>query len=120
MSGSRISVSITLLIQLMILSSSITRHLISASSADVIVNPSKSSQISSKPRAYVYKGFLTYEECDHLISLAKLELKRSAIADHLSGKSTLSEVRTSSGMFITKGKVFLHFFSFFPKKQNDS
>ncbi|KAK1277262.1 hypothetical protein QJS04_geneDACA003335 [Acorus gramineus] len=68
------------------------------------VNPSKSRQVSWKPRAFVYEGFLTDEECDHLISIAKSELKRSAVADNLSGESKLSEVRTSSGMFIKKGK----------------
>lgn len=36
---------------------------------------------------------------------AKSELKRSAVADNVSGKSRLSDVRTSSGMFIPKGKV---------------
>lgn len=36
---------------------------------------------------------------------AKSELKRSAVADNVSGKSKLSEVRTSSGMFIRKAKV---------------
>ncbi|KAL0348736.1 UNVERIFIED_CONTAM: putative prolyl 4-hydroxylase 4 [Sesamum angustifolium] len=35
---------------------------------------------------------------------AKSELKRSAVADNVSGKSKLSEVRTSSGMFIPKAK----------------
>ncbi|GJZ40475.1 probable prolyl 4-hydroxylase 4, partial [Tanacetum coccineum] len=54
--------------------------------------------------AFVYEGFLTEEECDHLVSLAKTELKRSAVADNVSGKSQLSEVRTSSGMFIHKNK----------------
>ncbi|KAJ6319189.1 hypothetical protein OIU76_014506 [Salix suchowensis] len=69
-----------------------------------IINPAKVKQVSSKPRAFVYKGFLTDLECDHLISLAKSELKRSAVADNENGKSKLSEVRTSSGMFITKAK----------------
>ncbi|XP_039129649.1 probable prolyl 4-hydroxylase 4 [Dioscorea cayenensis subsp. rotundata] len=69
-----------------------------------LIDPTKSKQISWKPRAFVYRGFLTDQECDHLISLAKSELKRSQVADNLSGKSTLSEVRTSSGMFIAKGK----------------
>ncbi|XWS13980.1 hypothetical protein CRYUN_Cryun36dG0084800 [Craigia yunnanensis] len=55
-------------------------------------------------QAFVYEGFLTDLECDHLISLAKSELKRSAVADNDSGKSKLSEVRTSSGMFIPKAK----------------
>ncbi|CAI0560153.1 unnamed protein product [Linum tenue] len=67
--------------------------------ASSIVDPSKVKQVSWKPRAFVYQGFLTDLECDHLISQAKSELKRSAVADNLSGQSTLSEVRTSSGMF---------------------
>ncbi|KAK7359657.1 hypothetical protein VNO77_01619 [Canavalia gladiata] len=75
-----------------------------AGSASAIINPSKVKQISWKPRAFVYQGFLTELECDHLISIAKSELKRSAVADNLSGKSKLSEVRTSSGMFISKNK----------------
>ncbi|CAN0879052.1 Probable prolyl 4-hydroxylase 4 [Linum grandiflorum] len=68
------------------------------------IDPSKVKQVSWKPRAFVYQGFLTDSECDHLISLAKSELKRSAVADNVSGQSQLSEVRTSSGMFIRKGK----------------
>lgn len=52
----------------------------------------------------MYEGFLTEEECNHLVSLAKTELKRSSVADNVSGKSKTSEVRTSSGMFISKGK----------------
>lgn len=75
-----------------------------AGSASAVVYPSKVKQISWKPRAFVYEGLLTDQECDHLISIAKSELKRSAVADNLSGASMLSEVRTSSGMFIPKGK----------------
>ncbi|MCD9640626.1 putative prolyl 4-hydroxylase 4 [Datura stramonium] len=74
------------------------------SSSSAIINPSKVKQISWKPRAFVYEGFLTDEECNHLISLAKSDLKRSAVADNESGKSKQSEVRTSSGMFISKAK----------------
>ncbi|KAM7485162.1 hypothetical protein LguiA_001171 [Lonicera macranthoides] len=74
------------------------------SSSSSIINPSKVKQVSSKPRAFVYEGFLTDEECDHLVSLAKSELKRSSVADNVSGKSKLSDVRTSSGMFISKAK----------------
>ncbi|KAL1543173.1 putative prolyl 4-hydroxylase 4 [Salvia divinorum] len=74
------------------------------SSCNSIVNPSKVRSISWKPRAFVYEGFLTDDECNHLISLAKSELKRSQVADNESGKSKLSEVRTSSGMFIGKAK----------------
>lgn len=93
-------------------------------------------------RAFVYEGFLTELECDHMVSLvsfssfhlrfwawfgnlflfspfkilnfdllkkAKASLKRSAVADNDSGESKFSEVRTSSGTFIAKGKVrFCH------------
>ncbi|VVB15122.1 unnamed protein product [Arabis nemorensis] len=74
------------------------------SSPSAIVNPSKVKQVSSKPRAFVYEGFLTELECDHVVSLAKADLKRSAVADNDSGESKFSEVRTSSGTFISKGK----------------
>ncbi|XP_075489161.1 putative prolyl 4-hydroxylase 4 [Primulina tabacum] len=74
------------------------------SSGHSIINPSKVKPLSWKPRAFVYEGFLTDEECNHLISLAKNGLKRSAVADSESGTSKLSEVRTSSGMFIPKEK----------------
>ncbi|KAK2358158.1 Oxoglutarate/iron-dependent oxygenase [Trifolium repens] len=55
---------------------------------------------------FVYQGLLTDLECDHLISLAKSERKRSAVADNLSGDAQLSDVRTSTGtgMFISKNK----------------
>ncbi|KAH1208509.1 putative prolyl 4-hydroxylase 4 [Glycine max] len=62
-----------------------------AGSASAIIDPSKVKQVSWKPRAFVYEGFLTELECDHLISIAKSELKRSAVADNLSGESKLSE-----------------------------
>ncbi|THG11589.1 hypothetical protein TEA_026613 [Camellia sinensis var. sinensis] len=75
------------------------------SSSSSIINPSKAKQVSWKPRAFVYEGFLTDEECNHLISIAKTELKRSSVADNVSGKSKLSQVRTSSGMFISKAKA---------------
>ncbi|KAK4855622.1 hypothetical protein QYF36_009130 [Acer negundo] len=94
--------TVTLSLHFLVVLSTITLFIHVSSSS--IINPSKVKQISWKPRAFVYEGFLTELECDHLISLAKTELKRSAVADNLSGESKLSEVRTSSGMFISKGK----------------
>uniref|UniRef100_A0A7C8ZAP9 procollagen-proline 4-dioxygenase n=1 Tax=Opuntia streptacantha TaxID=393608 RepID=A0A7C8ZAP9_OPUST len=76
----------------------------SVNSTHFKVDPSKVKQISWKPRAFVYEGFLTDEECQHLITIAKSELKRSAVADNDSGNSQVSEVRTSSGAFINKAK----------------
>ncbi|XP_010932926.1 probable prolyl 4-hydroxylase 7 [Elaeis guineensis] len=65
-------------------------------------DPTRVTQLSWHPRAFLYKGFLSDEECDHLISLARDKLEKSMVADNDSGKSVMSEVRTSSGMFLEK------------------
>ncbi|CAO2820880.1 unnamed protein product [Amaranthus hypochondriacus] len=65
-------------------------------------DPTRVTQLSWHPRAFLYKNFLTDEECDHLIKLAKDKLEKSMVADNDSGKSVASEVRTSSGMFLQK------------------
>ncbi|MCO5587110.1 hypothetical protein L7F22_041057 [Adiantum nelumboides] len=68
-----------------------------------VVDPTKVVQLSWKPRAFLYEGFLSNEECEHLKKLAKSKLEKSMVADNESGKSVLSQIRTSSGMFINKG-----------------
>ncbi|KAL0450602.1 UNVERIFIED_CONTAM: Glycerol-3-phosphate acyltransferase RAM2 [Sesamum latifolium] len=68
------------------------------------LDPTRVTQISWNPRAFLYRGFLTHKECDHLISLAKDKLEKSMVADNDSGKSIESEVRTSSGMFLSKAQ----------------
>ncbi|KAF3330219.1 prolyl 4-hydroxylase subunit alpha-1-like protein [Carex littledalei] len=58
--------------------------------------------VSWKPRIFLYKGFLSNEECDHIIKLSKSKLGKSMVVDNESGNSVMSEVRTSSGMFLDK------------------
>ncbi|KAG6542532.1 hypothetical protein Mapa_016003 [Marchantia paleacea] len=70
----------------------------------LVVEPPKVIALSWRPRAFLYKGFLTDEECDHIIMLARNKLKKSMVADNESGKSVESEIRTSSGMFLTKAQ----------------
>ncbi|KAL5980636.1 hypothetical protein ACLOJK_028544 [Asimina triloba] len=65
-------------------------------------DPTRVTQLSWHPRAFLYSGFLTDAECDHLITLARDKLEVSMVADNESGKSVKSEVRTSSGMFLRK------------------
>ncbi|XP_010554021.1 PREDICTED: probable prolyl 4-hydroxylase 7 [Tarenaya hassleriana] len=65
-------------------------------------DPTRVTQLSWRPRAFLYKGFLSDEECDHLVTLAKDKLEKSMVADNDSGESVESEVRTSSGMFLKK------------------
>ncbi|XP_058073829.1 probable prolyl 4-hydroxylase 7 isoform X2 [Magnolia sinica] len=67
-------------------------------------DPTRVTQLSWHPRAFLYTGFLSGAECDHLINLARDKLEVSMVADNDSGKSIKSEVRTSSGMFLQKGQ----------------
>ncbi|KAK1643272.1 hypothetical protein QYE76_061077 [Lolium multiflorum] len=73
-----------------------------ASSGGGFYDPKRVTQISWRPRAFLYSGFLSHAECDHLVKLAKGRLEKSMVADNDSGKSVMSLVRTSSGTFLAK------------------
>nr|VDC58391.1 unnamed protein product [Brassica rapa] len=72
------------------------------SASSLVFDPTRVTQLSWTPRVFLYKGFLSDEECDHFIKLAKGKLEKSMVADNDSGESVESEVRTSSGMFLSK------------------
>ncbi|XP_062163461.1 probable prolyl 4-hydroxylase 3 isoform X2 [Alnus glutinosa] len=57
-----------------------------------------------EPRAFIYRNFLSKEECEYLISLAKPHMKKSTVVDSITGQSKDSRVRTSSGMFLRRGR----------------
>ncbi|PKI45624.1 hypothetical protein CRG98_033940 [Punica granatum] len=60
--------------------------------------------LSWEPRAFLYHNFLSKEECEYLISLAKPHLAKSTVVDDKSGGSVDSNVRTSNGMFLRRGQ----------------
>ncbi|XWS33911.1 hypothetical protein CRYUN_Cryun22dG0123600 [Craigia yunnanensis] len=60
--------------------------------------------ISWEPRAFIYHNFLSKEECEHLIDLAKPHMEKSTVVDSETGKSKDSRVRTSSGTFLARGR----------------
>ncbi|KAG0600716.1 hypothetical protein M758_11G055700 [Ceratodon purpureus] len=60
--------------------------------------------LSWEPRAFLYHHFLTQEECNHLIDLARPNLVKSSVVDSETGKSKDSRVRTSSGTFLMRGQ----------------
>ncbi|XP_038718179.1 probable prolyl 4-hydroxylase 3 [Tripterygium wilfordii] len=60
--------------------------------------------LSWEPRAFLYHNFLSKEECEYLITLAKPHMKKSTVVDHKTGGSKDSRVRTSTGMFLTRGR----------------
>ncbi|KAJ8425370.1 hypothetical protein Cgig2_003648 [Carnegiea gigantea] len=62
-------------------------------------DPSRVTQLSWHPRAFLYTGFLTHEECDHLIKLAKDKLEKSMVVDDETGEDVESEIRTIHFLF---------------------
>ncbi|KAH7444358.1 hypothetical protein KP509_02G075100 [Ceratopteris richardii] len=60
--------------------------------------------ISWEPRAFIYHNFLSKEECEYLINLAKPRMVKSTVVDSATGKSKDSRVRTSSGTFLVRGQ----------------
>ncbi|XP_030531401.2 probable prolyl 4-hydroxylase 3 [Rhodamnia argentea] len=60
--------------------------------------------LSWEPRAFLYHNFLSREECEYLVSLAKPRISKSTVVDGSTGKSMDSGVRTSSGMFLNRGQ----------------
>ncbi|KAL6504467.1 putative prolyl 4-hydroxylase 3 [Orobanche gracilis] len=60
--------------------------------------------LSWEPRAFLYHNFLSKEECEHLINVAKPHMVKSTVVDSKTGNSKDSRVRTSSGMFLRRGR----------------
>jgi prolyl 4-hydroxylase len=56
------------------------------------------------PRVVVLGGFLSHDECDALVALARPRLARSETVDNDTGGSEVNEARTSQGMFFTRGE----------------
>ena len=67
------------------------------------VDPSKVTQLSWEPRAYLYRGFLRSAECDYIIQTSAPQLRKSTVVDNDTGKSVPSAIRTSDGSFIARG-----------------
>jgi prolyl 4-hydroxylase len=55
-------------------------------------------------RIFLFHNFLTPEECDHIRGLAEPQLARSGVIADEEGNSGVSNVRTSSGMFLERGQ----------------
>ncbi|KAF5454617.1 hypothetical protein F2P56_024268 [Juglans regia] len=84
--------------------STIVRNKMDRIDADEEIGEQWMELISWEPRAFVYHNFLTKEECEYLISLAKPHMEKSTVVDSETGKSKDSRVRTSSGTFLARGR----------------
>ena len=58
-----------------------------------------------RPRVLLFGGFLSGNECDSLMNLARPRLARSQTVDHRSGGSEVNAARTSDGMFFERGEA---------------
>ena len=58
-----------------------------------------------RPRVVLFGGFLSDDECDALMDLARPRLARSETVDHQSGGSEVNAARTSDGMFFERGEA---------------
>ncbi|ESW29863.1 hypothetical protein PHAVU_002G104900 [Phaseolus vulgaris] len=83
---------------------SIARNTIQTSDDDEERGEQWVEVVSWEPRAFVYHNFLTKEECDYLIDIAKPSMQKSTVVDSETGKSKDSRVRTSSGTFLPRGR----------------
>ncbi|GLT85089.1 hypothetical protein SLE2022_032910 [Rubroshorea leprosula] len=61
----------------------------------------KPEVISWSPRIIVLHSFLSTQECDYLREIASPRLQISTVVDTKTGKGITSDVRTSSGMFLS-------------------
>ena len=44
------------------------------------------------------------EECDHIIAISKPHMERSGVVETKNGGSEISDIRTSSGVFLDRGQ----------------
>ena len=58
-----------------------------------------------RPRVVLFGRFMSDDECDALIALARPRLARSQTVDHRSGGSEVNAARTSDGMFFERGEA---------------
>ncbi|XP_076936438.1 putative prolyl 4-hydroxylase 10 isoform X2 [Bidens hawaiensis] len=86
----------------------IVHHTVDRSSKDNTNDEERADQwvevISWEPRAVIYHNFLSKEECEYLINMAKPHMVKSTVVDSDTGKSKDSRVRTSSGTFLARGR----------------
>ncbi|KAJ4956860.1 hypothetical protein NE237_013643 [Protea cynaroides] len=61
----------------------------------------KPEVLSWSPRIIVFHNFLSMEECDYLREISRPRLQISTVVDTKTGKGIKSDVRTSSGMFLS-------------------
>jgi prolyl 4-hydroxylase len=76
-------------------------------SGNVIKTGDRSVRVAMRaasPAIAVFDNFLSLDECDQLIAMARPRLSPSTITDPMTGKTVVSENRSSDGMFFGTGE----------------
>ncbi|KAL4432155.1 hypothetical protein ABPG77_005917 [Micractinium sp. CCAP 211/92] len=69
-------------------------------------DPAKSPRIEvlhEDARIFLYRSFLSPEECEHIMKLAEPSMARSGVVDTSTGDSKVDNARTSKGTFLQRG-----------------
>lgn len=62
-------------------------------------------QLSWSPRLYLYKNFISDEECEHLITRSEPKMVKSEVVNVETGGGKLDDVRTSTGSYFGSGET---------------
>lgn len=97
-------------------------------SSHVDFDPSKSKRLSWHPRVFLYEGFLSYMECDHLVSMARGKIGSSVLVTD--GATNISQYNIDAGliirladskdMVVSKIEDRISLWSFIPKEHGES
>ncbi|KAF9617632.1 hypothetical protein IFM89_037695 [Coptis chinensis] len=86
-----------------------------SSSHPTRVDPSRVIQLSWKPRVFLYRGFLSHEECNHLISLAQRNLENSSNPHTTSG----TPLRIEQDDIVVRIEDRISGWTFLPKENSE-
>ncbi|KQK02947.1 probable prolyl 4-hydroxylase 7 [Brachypodium distachyon] len=99
-----------------------------ASSSHIDFDPSRSKRLAWHPRVFLYEGFLSGMECDHLVYVARLNIESSLLvnagARNITQNSTDArfkfQLADSKDIVVSKIEDRISLWSFIPKEHGES
>ncbi|XP_006643817.1 probable prolyl 4-hydroxylase 6 [Oryza brachyantha] len=88
-----------------------------ASSSQLVLDPSKSKRLSWHPRVFLYEGFLSDMECDHLVTMARGNMESSLVVTDGARNSSYNNIEDA---LVSKIEERISLWSFLPKEYGES
>ncbi|BAD68120.1 prolyl 4-hydroxylase -like [Oryza sativa Japonica Group] len=88
-----------------------------ASSSHLVFDPSKSKRLSWHPRIFLYEGFLSDMECDHLVSMGRGNMESSLAFTDGDRNSSYNNIED---IVVSKIEDRISLWSFLPKENGES